>query len=155
MEIPEKRGVRYVDNEQMYDILLEYTEEKKRCIEAGLPIPVIPDEIGISITNMAHGFASRYNFRDYFFKDDMIGDAIVDALAAVNGYKPEKTVGKNAFGFFNQTIFWSFLRRIKAEKKEQAMRESLMFDGDDAFTSEHGDTHQISKDEWYIMYNNE
>lgn len=155
MELEIKKKRQYVDNEQMYDILDDYVIRKNTCKAQGLPLPQIPEEIGAAIAKMANGFASRHNFRDYFFREDMVGDAIVAAIAAVQGYDPAKTVNKNAFGFFNKVIFWAFLRRIKEEKDAQKLRESLMFDGEDNYSLENGDSHHLSKDDWYVMYNNE
>jgi len=58
----------------------------------------------------------------------MVGDAIVDCVAAVKNFDPEAKTrsGKpNAFGYFTQIAWFAFLRRINTEKKQWAKQSKM------------------------------
>jgi DNA-directed RNA polymerase specialized sigma subunit len=142
----------YVDNAKFLELLKEYIKDRNKRKEEGLPPPEIPNEIGKIFIQIATKLSQRYNFNGYTFKDEMIGDGILNAVEAINGFDPEK--GSKPFAYFTQVIFWAFVRRIESEKKEHASRIKMMFDGDvSTFDVRDGDTYSINRDDIFLWYN--
>lgn len=133
----------YVDKQKLYESLCEW---KIKCDEAeaqGLPNPKLPDYVGKSIMLCSEGMAQRPNFRNYTYKDEMIGDGIVAAVKAMNKFDPFRK-GKNGdvnpFGFINRCIWYAFLNRLKSEKSIQAAKiESMLDPGTEHYSTLDGD----------------
>lgn len=140
----------YVSKKSFHSLLLEYHEEKLRCEQNGLPKNKVSNEIGEIFIKISTNIARRYNFCNYTYNDDMIGDGILNALEAIDSYDPVKY--GNPFGYFSRIIFRCFIRRIKKENKQHAAIEQIMFD-DDSFVEEEHDEHHLSKDNSYLWYN--
>ena len=50
----------------------------------------------------------------------MISDALVDCVAAINNFDPERT--NNPFAYFTQIAWNACIRRIQKEKKQQYIK---------------------------------
>ena len=50
----------------------------------------------------------------------MKSDGILDCIAAVNNFDPNKT--NNPFGYFTQILWNAYIRRIQKEKKQQYIK---------------------------------
>lgn len=110
----------YVNNRDLFDALVEY---KKKCQEAedsGEDKPVVPNYIGESIYQIATRLATKPNFYNYSFREDMIMDGIENCLQYMHNFDPEKT--QNPFAYFTQIIWYAFLRRIAKEKKQMYIK---------------------------------
>lgn len=101
----------YVNNRKLYNALKEH----RKYLEMG-DDPDISNYIGDCIMKICERISHRGNFIGYTFKDEMVGDAIENCIAAVNNFNPEKT--ENPFGYFTQIAMNAFLRRIQKEKKQ-------------------------------------
>jgi hypothetical protein len=106
----------YVDNKSFYAALVEYRKKRLDAIEAGLPIPRIPEYIGVCIFKIATKLSSKGNFVNYSYKEEMISDGIENCLLYAYNFDPTKS--KNPFSYFTQIIYYAFLRRIQKEKKQ-------------------------------------
>ena len=78
--------------------------------------PKVPEYIGKCILKIANGLSNRPNFINYTYKDEMISDGIENCLQYIYNFDPTKS--KNPFAYFTQIIYYAFLRRIQAEKKQ-------------------------------------
>lgn len=120
----------YADNEKLYPVLCAW---KKQIKETG--DRTMPDELGISIMNIAHGLARRYNFNRYSedWKADMIDDGIYAAIAGLHNF--DETRYTNVYGYINKACWQAYVTRILYEKKENAKKYKYflehVFDGDD------------------------
>lgn len=141
----------YIVKDELNQALIDYQAQCAEAEEQGKPIPAPSDYIGKAIMQIAYGLANRYNFRNYTWKEEMIGDGIVAACSAIRKYNPyaeTKSGSPNPYGFFTQTIFWSYQNRIVAEKKQSEIKMAylrevttqLHIDGID------GVTHTIDKE---------
>ena len=54
----------------------------------------------------------------------MISDGIMDCIAAVDNFNPDKT--NNPFAYFTQVIYYAFLRRIQKEKKQLEIKTKII-----------------------------
>lgn len=127
----------YVDKQELYDELCDWHERKLKAAAEGKRPPPLPDSIGRVIITIADRMASRPNFRNYTYIEEMRGDAIVNAVKAANSFDPnrvsQKTGEKNPFGFLSLVIWRAFLTRIKSEKKEQEGKMKQMVDPTNEF----------------------
>lgn len=80
---------------------------------------VLTDELVTMATKIAHRLAYKPNFINYSYRDDMVGDAIVKMVAALQHKKfnPVKAKG-NPFSYFTKIAINAFRNRIKKEKKQ-------------------------------------
>ena len=106
----------YVDNEKLYDALVEY---KKLCLVAencGDDEPPIPSYIAGCFLLIGEGLSSKPNFMNYTYKDDMVMDGVENCIRYCTNLNPEKS--KNPFAYFTQITYYAFLRIIHKEKKQ-------------------------------------
>lgn len=113
----------YVDNEKFYLVLCEYLDAVKKSKENGEPEPRIPDYIGECLLLIAEKLATRYNFSAYTFKDDMVGDALLNCLKYLKNFNP---FYKKPFAYFTWIMWRAFLRRIYAEKKQSYIKHKTL-----------------------------
>lgn len=111
MEKKNKKPKHYINNTDFYLELKKYYKDKKDN-----PNVRLSNYIGQCILQMSEKIASRPNFSNYTYKDEMISDGIEAAVNAAKSFNPEKS--NNPFGYFSKVIWNAFLRRIAFEKRE-------------------------------------
>lgn len=113
---PRKKN-NYINNKTLYGSMIHYKNELREAREKRLnQEPQVPKYIGESILLICNNLARKPNFSGYTYKSDMISDAIMDCVAAVDNFDPEKT--NNPFAYFTQIAWNAFIRRIHKEKKQ-------------------------------------
>lgn len=116
----------YVDNKKFYNEFVKYKQVIYEAENSGEERPTTPDYIAECILKIAESLSYRYNFINYTFREDMVSDAIENALTYAHNFDPKKT--KNPFGYFTKICYWAFLRRIEREKKQYYIRYKLIED---------------------------
>ena len=111
----------YVDKQEFYELMVKRHELIKKCKAEGKPIPKLNDKIGKIILDIATNLAYRYNFINYTYRDEMVGDAIETCIRYVDNFDPEKS--KNPFAYYTQICYFSFVRRINKEAKQQDIKK--------------------------------
>lgn len=96
----------------------EFTEELQMFYETN----VITDKLALMIKNIAYGLAHAPNFINYTFKEDAIGDSLINMFNALKEKKYKFEKGYNPFSYFNSISFNCWRSRIK---KERRMRDTL------------------------------
>lgn len=110
----------YIDNKLLHAEMLKYHYAIKEAADLGIQEPIASDYIGDCIFKIAHKYATFWKFNRYSnsWKEEMISDGIENCIKyGLKGFNPEKY--KNPLAYFTEIIHWSFIRRIKREKKEQ------------------------------------
>ena len=79
----------------------------------------ISPKLGEFISKIAHGLSFAPNFINYSYKEEMIGDALVKMVAALEHKKFNIDSGHNPFSYFTTIAFHAFINRIKKEKKHR------------------------------------
>lgn len=105
-------------------------EERKVLIKKaklGNHIPPISDYIAESFLKMAENISYKKNFQRYPYKDEMIGDAIIDCIRYVDTFDSSR---ENPFAYFTSTIGMAFIRRIIKEKKEGYVKSKILSKSD-------------------------
>lgn len=116
MKPKKKDAVHYVDNNRLYQALIEY--HRQPADENGRR--PISNEIGSAIVKICQGLSLAHNFRNYSYRDEMIDDAVENVIYAVPFFNPEKS--KNPFGYFTLVAWRAFIRRIQAEQKQNYIK---------------------------------
>lgn len=111
-----KRKNNYINNKTLYEAMCEYDRLSKQAEERGKERPQVSKYIGESILLICNNLAKKPNFSGYTYKQEMISDGIMDCIAAVKNFNPERT--NNPFAYFTQIAWNAFLRRIHKEKKQ-------------------------------------
>ena len=111
-----KKTRNYINNKTLYGAMIHYKSEVKESEEKGIDKPIVPNYIGQSIILICNNLAKKPNFSGYTYKGDMISDGIMDCVAAVDKFDPDRT--NNPFAYFTQIAWNAFLRRIQKEKKQ-------------------------------------
>lgn len=131
----------YIDNKTFYEAIKKYRESIRVAEEEKKPKPRVPNYIGECILLIANRLATKPNFINYSYKDEMIADGIENCIMYIDNFDPDKST--NPFAYFTQIIYFAFLRRIQKEKKHlyikhQVFKNSMvtdemfyMQDGDD------------------------
>ena len=105
-----------IDHEQRKRVIDQY-------IEDGNTLPQISNEIGYIFLRMANNIPHKYNFNRYPFKEDMIGDGLIDCIKYVDSFDTNK---KNPFAYFTQAISNAFIRRIIKERKQMYVKSKML-----------------------------
>jgi hypothetical protein len=97
----------------------DFTAELKKYYETD----IITDALAIMIKNIAYGLAHASNFINYTFKEDAIGDSLINMFNALKQKKYSFERSSNPFSYFNSISFNCWRSRIKKEKR---MRDTLV-----------------------------
>lgn len=115
----------YVNNRQLYEALVDYRKLIADAKSEGKPKPRIPSYIGECILQIAKRYATKPNFVNYTYIEEMISDAVENCISAgVDNFDPSKT--NNPFAYFTQIIHFAFVRRIQKEKKQLYIKYKTM-----------------------------
>jgi DNA-directed RNA polymerase specialized sigma24 family protein len=106
----------YINNKSLYSAMIHHKNEVEAAEKENKEPPSAPKYIGESIILICNNLAKKPNFSGYTYKHDMISDGIMDCVAAINNFNPDKT--NNPFAYFTQIAWNAFLRRIQKEKKQ-------------------------------------
>jgi DNA-directed RNA polymerase specialized sigma24 family protein len=106
----------YINNKDLYENMVEYRVLLLEAEQNGTQKPRVTDYVGKAILLICNNLAKKPNFSGYTYKQDMISDGIIDCLAAVDNFDPNKT--SNPFAYFTQIAWNAFIRRIQKEKKQ-------------------------------------
>lgn len=111
-----RKNTQYINNKTLYSAMIQHKNSVESAEKEGLPKPQVARYIGESILLICNNLAKKPNFSGYTYKQDMISDGIMDCIAAVDNFNPDKT--NNPFAYFTQIAWNAFLRRIQKEKKQ-------------------------------------
>lgn len=111
-----RKNTQYINNKTLYSAMIQYKNSIEEAEKQGLQKPQVSRYIGESILLICNNLAKKPNFSGYTYKQDMISDGIMDCIAAVDNFNPDKT--NNPFAYFTQIAWNAFLRRIQKEKKQ-------------------------------------
>lgn len=110
----------YFDDSVIYPLIVEHQRKVKLAKEKKLPLPIPPDTIGVAIMALCENLAKNGRFSGYTFIDEMIEDAIIDCVKAIETFDVEKW--NQPFQYFNKCAWWAFTRRIEEEAKENYIK---------------------------------
>jgi hypothetical protein len=106
----------YINNKDLFQAMEEHRKKYIESSNNGTMKPQVSKYIGESIMLICNNLSKRPNFFSYTYRDEMIDDGIMDCIAAVDNFDPEKT--NNPFAYFTMIAWNAFIRRIQKEKKQ-------------------------------------
>lgn len=115
-----KNPKHYVNNKEFFKNIVEYKKLLRYAKENGLEPPRIPEYAGECIRLIAVNMAKYYKFSRYTYKDEMIGDAILNCIKYFDNF--DETKYNNPHTYFTQICYNSNVQRIKIEKKNMYIR---------------------------------
>ena len=120
----------YVDNKQLYAVILDYKAKVAEAKANETTKPQIPNYVGECILLIAQRLSTKPNFVNYSYRDEMVSDGIENCISYFDNFDPAKS--DNPFAYFTQIIYYAFLRRIQKEKKQvyikrKATENSMLF----------------------------
>jgi len=130
----------YIDNKTFYEAIKKHKETVKAAVAEGKPKPILPNYLGECILLIANRLATKPNFINYSYKDEMIADGIENCIMYIDNFDPEKST--NPFAYFTQIIYFAFLRRIQKEKKHLYIKHQVYMQSsiaDELFNLQDGD----------------
>jgi hypothetical protein len=123
-EMAKKKGEHYVDNAKLCEELTLWRNQYLKAKENDEPPPQMSDYLGETILQIATRLSFRPNFANYTYRDEMVSDGIENCIRYCHNFNPEKS--SNAFAYITQILWWAFLRRIEAEKKQFYLKYKCM-----------------------------
>ena len=91
-------------------------EEFKQQIIVYYKTGVMIDEIAIAVQEIATRLSFAPNFINYSYREEMVGDALIKMIKALNEKKFDPDKG-NPFSYFTKIAYHAFCKRIKGEKR--------------------------------------
>lgn len=104
----------------MYEVLCEYKKKVEEAEQKGIEKPIIPDYLGECFILISQRLSMKINFINYSWRDEMIADAIENAVMVVDNFDCDKYT--NPFAYFTTVIYWAFVRRIDKENKQSYIK---------------------------------
>lgn len=108
----------YINNKTFCESLIKYRAALKDAQKNKRQPPQVSPYIGECIVLICRNLSKRPNFSAYSaqYLQEMISDAILDCIAAVDNFDPAKS--NNPFAYFTQIAWYAYIRRIQREKKQ-------------------------------------
>jgi hypothetical protein len=114
----------YVNGKEMYDELVAYNSKYRESIVNNTELPQVSAKLANCFIQISTRLSNSYNFVNYTYKEEMIGDAIEKCLKKAHCFDPTRS--EQCFAYFTQTAWHAFLLRIKKEQKESSVKAKLI-----------------------------
>lgn len=115
MTTPKKKKTNYLNNR---DLLAEVIKSKENG--------QMTDKLARMLMMLCKRYASRGNFANYSYNEDMQGYALQQLCNTWNNFDPAKS--SNPFAFFTQCVKNSFIQYLNQEKRERKRKDSLLIE---------------------------
>lgn len=121
----------YIDNEELQKELSGWKQRYDVAMAGGQEVPRISEKLGAYILEIARNYAKKHKFRDYTYIDEMIGDAVLETIKGLKGFKPDTvltTGNAPAFFFITMKVHQAFIRRIPIEQNQQQIKNKSLIE---------------------------
>jgi hypothetical protein len=153
-----RKANHYVDNKAFLEafkcylpvalpIKAKWLKECKKLLAKGVKKEDLPkferprtsdyEFIGECLLKIAEHLSYKPNFINYTFREEMVGDAIENAIKYLENFDPEKS--NNPFAYFTQLMGYAFLRRIAKEEEHSYIRQKSLEGAMEFFSTQTGD----------------
>ena len=114
----------YVDNKKLFDCFVEWREARVAAEAKGDPEPQPPAYISESIMLIAQKYSTIWKFNGYSFREDMVGDAIIDIVKCFRNFDTDRST--SPLSYITRTAHNAFIRRIIKEKKQSYIKHRIV-----------------------------
>ena len=113
------------DNERVIDILRNWIPARKKALAEGTRLPMIPNYVAVQVQRIITNMSTRYNYRDYPFRDDMVSEAVVNILRYLHTFDVSHVGKKGKINFFSWVTMCadrSFARKLNIEEEHNYIK---------------------------------
>lgn len=110
----------YLNNKKLYECIQDYTSRCRKAEAEGKEKPPMPEYAGACIHLICTRMGTRWNFVGYTFREEMVGDAILDCVHAFYNFDSDRF--NNPFGYFSRVGWRAMIRKIFTEKRETYLK---------------------------------
>ena len=121
----------YIDNNELQQELSGWKTLYDKAMADGQEVPRISEKLGAYILEIARNYAKKHKFRDSTYIDEMIGDAVLETIKGLKGFKPDTvltTGNAPAFFFITMKVHQAFIRRIPIEQNQQQIKNKSLIE---------------------------
>lgn len=119
--------MKYVDNEKLYEALVERRAAVLKAKAEGLPPPRISEYIGKCLFDIGTHLYYKPGFINLrLYKEEMIADAIENCIRSVDKFDP--ALSTHPFSYFTQISYYAYLRRIGKERRYFMTKQRLLLE---------------------------
>ena len=113
----------YIDNKKFLEALKDYKVKCDEATEQGKDIPIPSNYIGECFMLLCNKIATRWNFTNYSYKDEMVLAGIEVCVLRIRNFDTEKY--SNPFGYFSRLVWRTFSDIIKEEHQQSYFKAKL------------------------------
>lgn len=106
----------YVNNVEFTIELDKYSRACREATEDNLEEPRMSNYLGECIMKMAERLSTTARFRNYPYRDEMVGNSIVAAVRYAKNFDGDRF--NNGFAYITQILFSHMVQTIKKEKQK-------------------------------------
>lgn len=117
LEKPKRRKRNYINNKELYEHMVEWRKAMKEAAAQGKPRPQVPRYVAEAIMLISENLSTKFSYVKYSYRDEMVADAILNAVRYVHNFDPEKS--KYPFAYISRMVNRTFYQRIEFEQKQQ------------------------------------
>jgi hypothetical protein len=118
------KPLHYINGREFFEEMKIYHASYLESVRLGQEKPPATPAIANAILQINNRLSNLWNFSGYTYKSEMISDGILKCLDKVHRFDPN--VSENAFAFFTQISFQSFVGRIKIEQHQSSVKAKLI-----------------------------
>jgi len=121
MKRQKKPPEHYVDNVKFTNAVHEYVTQCDEADKCGEDVPQVTPYIGECFFKIATGLTYTRKFIRRVYKDELVMDAVEVCLRRIRNYDIDastRTGKPNAFAYFTQICYFSFLSTVERHNKE-------------------------------------
>lgn len=119
-----KKKRHYVDNKKFYAEIVKYKQSLYEAEESGEEKPRIPDYLGECLYKIATNLSYSPKFIGYSYREEMVADALETMVLYFDRFNEKKY--NNPFAYYTQIGWYSFLRRIHKEQRNQYINYKMI-----------------------------
>lgn len=112
---PKKKTKNYLNNKDLLAEVIKSQEQDQ-----------MTDELAKMLQTLCARYASRAQFANYTYNEDMQAYAMLGLVKAWRAFNPEKS--NNPFAFFTQCTKNFFIQMLNQEKKQRTIRDEMLLD---------------------------
>lgn len=114
----------YIDNKKFYEAMIDYIDDLSYAKKHDKEPSNMSEYLGECFLNISSRLVYKNNFINYTFRDDFISDGIENCILYAHNFNYNKS--KNPFSYFTQIVYYSFVRRIKKERRQMQLKYRII-----------------------------
>lgn len=109
----------YINNKQFHQFIVDWYFK----LDSGTNNRELPRNLINSVLQICKRLATKYNFANYTFIDEMEAAGVEKCIKALMERKYDPTKYDNPFAYFTTCAWYEFIRIIKEEEKERYIKQ--------------------------------